>query len=95
MYYDKESVGGACISEDDRLDMLKVIVAQLNNQNLPFAAKKTRSHSVPIQLGESGSIRLLPVSHPGVGVGHLRGIGDDPVNGQARADSGILGLSRY
>jgi nicotinic acid mononucleotide adenylyltransferase len=69
MYYDKESVGKACISEEDRLDMLKVMVAQLNMQNMPFAefrigtyeldrGKKT-GKSVPL----FGSVKLMEKAH--------------------------------
>jgi nicotinic acid mononucleotide adenylyltransferase len=65
MYYDKESVRDTCISEDDRLEMLKVMVAQLKSQNLPFAefkigtyeldrGKKTRK---PVPL--FGSVKLM------------------------------------
>lgn len=65
MYYGKESVGADCISEDSRIEMLKVMVAQLNSQNMPFAdfrigayeidrGKKTRK---PVPL--FGSVKLM------------------------------------
>jgi nicotinic acid mononucleotide adenylyltransferase len=65
MYYGKESVGSSCVSEDDRLDMLNVMIAQLNSQKLPFAefkigtyeldrGKKTQK-SVPL----FGSVKLM------------------------------------
>jgi hypothetical protein len=57
-YYEKESVSGACISEENRIAMLRVLIDQLNARNLPFAefkvgdfnirrGKKTRK-SVPL-----------------------------------------------
>ncbi len=65
MYYDKESVAADCISEADRLDMLKMLVDQLNNRNLPFATFKIGTHEIergkrtrkPVPL--YGSVKLM------------------------------------
>jgi nicotinic acid mononucleotide adenylyltransferase len=45
-YYNKESVSEACISEENRLAMLQLLVDQLNSHNLDFAEFKVGDYEI-------------------------------------------------